>query len=189
MPGRLKVKRCLTPPACWPGWSCDPRRGLASRALLRKLQGSVKIRSSGERVATGSDSISCVVTVPPTTVRVVSTAGVSAWVTTIASAVTPAGRSVKSSWTFCPATVVRSVFSSVAKLVNEAFKVVNAWFQLDQTIPSIRIRYCRAFCSGFDEGRRDCRAGNDGAVLIGNSTSEGNVVEILRRNRLRRVQV
>ncbi len=35
-------------------------------------------------MATGNDSISCVVTVPPTTVRVVSTAGVSAGVTTIA---------------------------------------------------------------------------------------------------------
>lgn len=75
---------------------------LRSSAKLRVESGSsetppkVKIKSSGERVLFGSDSTSSVMTVPPTTVRSVSTAGASASLTTTCSAVTVAGFIVKS---------------------------------------------------------------------------------------------
>ena len=78
------------------------------------------MRSSGERDASGKLSISRVVTVPPTTVRVVSTCVPEASTTITASTVTPAGFKRKSSCRVCAAIVVRFVLSSVAKFVNQA---------------------------------------------------------------------
>lgn len=99
---------------------------LRSSARSRVESGSsetpprVKIRASGERELLGKDSISSVITVPPTTVRVVSTAGASASLIKTSSAVTRAGFKVKPNCTFCPATVIRPRFSSTANPFDEA---------------------------------------------------------------------
>ena len=57
---------------------------------------SVKMKSSGEREKSGSHSNSSRVTVPPTTVRVVSMTGAPASLTIVCSAASAAGRSMKS---------------------------------------------------------------------------------------------